>query len=108
MDRRVQRTKNKLNESLMILMKEKNINQITVKELAELSDINRKTFYLHYCDIFDIVDNIKNMLLDDFKNVILSHNSPSPNSNEPYLLLKEILEFVDKNSEILSIFLGPH
>ena len=44
MDRRVQRTKNKLNESLMILMKEKNINQITVKELAELSDINRKTF----------------------------------------------------------------
>ena len=34
MDRRVQRTKNKLNESLMILMKEKNINQITVKELA--------------------------------------------------------------------------
>ena len=108
MDRRVQRTKNKLNESLMILMKEKNINQITVKELAELSDINRKTFYLHYCDIFDIVDNIKNMLLDDFKNVILSHNSPSPNSNEPYLLLKEILEFVDKNSEILSISLGPH
>lgn len=108
MDRRVQRTKNKLNDSLMILIKEKNINQITVKELAELADINRKTFYLHYCDIFDMVDNIKDVILSNFKDVLSSHNSPCANPNEPYLLMKETLEFVDKNSELLSIFLGPH
>ena len=108
MDRRVRRTKNKLNESLLILMKEKNINQITVKELAELSDINRKTFYLHYCDVFDMVDNIKNKLLDDFKDVISSHNSTSPNCNEPYSLMIDTLNYIDKNSDILCIFLGPH
>lgn len=48
MDRRVRKTRLKLNESLMILIKDKNINQITVKELTDLADINRKTFYLHY------------------------------------------------------------
>ena len=35
MDRRVRKTRLKLNESLMILIKDKNINQITVKELTD-------------------------------------------------------------------------
>ena len=29
-------------------MKEKSVNQITVKELVEEVDINRSTFYLHF------------------------------------------------------------
>ena len=75
MDRRVRKTRLKLNESLMILIKDKNINQITVKELTDLADINRKTFYLHYKDIFDMVDNIKEQLLVELESVILFHNS---------------------------------
>ena len=67
MDRRVRKTRLKLNESLMILIKDKNINQITVKELTDLADINRKTFYLHYKDIFDMVDNIKEQLLVELR-----------------------------------------
>ena len=108
MDRRVRKTRLKLNESLMILIKDKNINQITVKELTDLADINRKTFYLHYKDIFDMVDNIKEQLLVELESVILFHNSSCTNSDEPYSLMKDILEFIDKNSELLSIFLGPH
>ena len=69
MDRRVRKTRLKLNESLMILIKDKNINQITVKELTDLADINRKTFYLHYKDIFDMVDNIKEQLLVELESV---------------------------------------
>ena len=108
MDRRVRKTRLKLNESLMILIKDKNINQITVKELTDLADINRKTFYLHYKDIFDMVDNIKEQLLVELESVILFHNSSCTNSDEPYSLMKDILEFIDNNSELLSIFLGPH
>ena len=50
-DRRVMRTKTLLIHSLSTLMKQKNIKDITVKELCELADINRGTFYLHYKDI---------------------------------------------------------
>ena len=74
MDRRARRTQSKLKEALITLMKNKDINQITVKELAELADINRKTFYLHYRDIFDMLDNIKQNLLEEFTQVISLHN----------------------------------
>lgn len=40
-DRRVMRTKTLLIHSLSTLMKQKNIKDITVKELCELADINR-------------------------------------------------------------------
>ena len=35
-------------------MAEKDISQISVKELAQKADINRKTFYTHYNSIYDI------------------------------------------------------
>ena len=43
-DRRVMRTKTLLIHSLSTPMKQKNIKDITVKELCELADINRGTF----------------------------------------------------------------
>lgn len=36
------------------LVEKKNIDKITVKEICELSDVNRQTFYNHFQDIFDI------------------------------------------------------
>ena len=106
MDRRARRTQSKLKEALITLMKNKDINQITVKELAELADINRKTFYLHYRDIFDMLDNVKQDLLEEFTQVISLHNDIKNDVDQPLLLMKDTFEFVDKNSEILSILIG--
>lgn len=36
------------------LVEKKSIDKITVKEICELSDVNRQTFYNHFQDIFDI------------------------------------------------------
>ena len=46
-DRRVLRTRKMLLEGLTDLLKEKDIKDISVKELADYADINRCTFYLH-------------------------------------------------------------
>ena len=59
-DRRVRRTKRLLLESLTSLMKEKPIKDISVKELTDLADINRGTFYLHYRDIYDMLEQLEN------------------------------------------------
>ena len=45
-DRRVRRTKKLLTHGLIQLMKEKQVQDITVRELADLVDVNRGTFYL--------------------------------------------------------------
>lgn len=108
MDRRVKKTKEKLKESLIILLKEKSINHITVKELTEKADVNRKTFYLHYKDIFDIIENIKKDLLSEFLEVVSCNHSYQEQINQPYYLISDIFKFIDKNSEEVSIFIGIH
>ena len=108
MDRRVKRTKKILYEALLTLMQNKSINKITVKELTELADINRKTFYLHYTDIFDMIDQIKENILLEFNDIISKHKFTSVTKEDLYLLLNEIIIFIDTNYDILSILLGPH
>ena len=44
-DRRVRKTKTQLRNGLAMLMKEKSVGEITVKELVDQVDINRSTFY---------------------------------------------------------------
>ena len=47
-DRRVSKTRNAITNTLLKLMEEKPLSEITVSELTELADVNRKTFYNHY------------------------------------------------------------
>ena len=63
-DRRVRKTKTQLKAGLAGLLKEKGINEITVTELTEQVDINRSTFYLHYRDIYDMMEKIENELIE--------------------------------------------
>lgn len=61
-DRRTIRTKRAILTALFELMKEKDLSKITITELAERADIDRKTFYLHYPNtqavISEVEDNI--------------------------------------------------
>ena len=47
-DRRVQYTKRVLQEAVLELMKTQSIDKLTIKDICELADVNRGTFYLHY------------------------------------------------------------
>ena len=57
-DRRVRRTKKLLQQGLTELMERKPVKDITVRELADLTDLNRGTFYMHYRDVFDMLDQV--------------------------------------------------
>lgn len=47
-DRRVHRTRRRLNKALLELMQEKGYGRITVQELTERADVARSTFYAHF------------------------------------------------------------
>ncbi|MGP1569500.1 MAG: TetR/AcrR family transcriptional regulator C-terminal domain-containing protein [Eubacteriales bacterium] len=49
-------TKTHIAKVLQELMLEKPINKITVKELAARAQINRQTFYYHFCDIYELLE----------------------------------------------------
>ena len=47
-DRRVRRTRMRLQQAMLELLKEKDARSITVRELTQRADVNRGTFYAHY------------------------------------------------------------
>ena len=70
MDRRVVRTRQQLREALTELLKTKSVQDITVCELADKVDISRGTFYLHYKNVFDMLEKIEQESLDNLTNRI--------------------------------------
>ena len=44
--------------SLLKLLQEKPIDKITVKDICELCEINRNTFYYYYSDIYQVLEEL--------------------------------------------------
>lgn len=105
MDRRVRKTRMQLRAGLTQLMREKPIKDITVRELAQLVDINRCTFYLHYRDIYDMVEQVEQEVFDEFEEIVSSY-SPEDLEARPLSLLLALFEFFYANADLSSAFLG--
>src|SRR5699024_3526812 len=63
-----------LKQSLMDVLKEKQMSTITVKEICALADVNRSTFYAHYTYHFDLLSQIENEFIDDMTMYLQSYN----------------------------------
>jgi len=105
MDRRVRKTRMQLRAGLTQLMREKSIKDITVRELAQLVDINRCTFYLHYRDIYDMVDQVQQDVFEEFESLVLSH-PPSELEGSPLPMLLDLYQFFAQNADLSAAFLG--
>lgn len=70
-DRRISRTKKNINFAFLQLMKQKSISKITIKELCDLADINRKTFYTYFNSVDDVLSVIENEIINEFQNRIM-------------------------------------
>lgn len=69
-ERRVRRTRAMILNGFIQLMQQKPVKDISVRELADLVDINRSTFYLHYTDIYDLLEQTENALMEQFLAII--------------------------------------
>jgi AcrR family transcriptional regulator len=106
-DRRVRRTKKLLTQALMELLPEKQINEITVKELTDLAYMNRGTFYLYYKDIFDMLEKIEDGLFAALDDIVSLHEKDDV-SRQPKPILLDLFRFIGENREICSVLLSPH
>ena len=62
-DRRAKRTAVQIKETMFSLIKTKAIHEINVSEICKLCQINRATFYDHYRDVFDLVQDMEQDIL---------------------------------------------
>ena len=92
-DRRVMKTKKAIRIAFARLLAEKDIDSITVKELSERADINRKTFYNYYNGVYQVLDEIESELAqtieEEQKKLDLRRGQKDPASL--YIFLTEIL-----------------
>lgn len=104
LDRRVRKTKKHLRQALTELLEEKSVKDITVRELSERADINRATFYLHYRDVYDMVEQIQKELFKDFQD-ILDRHPPKSLSEKPLPMLIDLFRLVMENSDVCRVLI---
>ena len=104
-DIRVQKTKERLKSALLSLMHEKSIERISISEICRKSGINRNTFYQHYKDIEDLLDEVE-------KGFMVSVFSAVSISGESVRSVKEImtvlLETIKDNEEICMLLFSDN
>lgn len=92
-DKRVIRTKKAIRAALFKLMETKDIASITISELTALANVNRRTFYTHYSNITDILDETESEIAEALSDVIQRFDSKSL-TESTYTLFMELSRLV--------------
>lgn len=102
-NRSVLRTKKLLYDNLIILLKRKPITHVTVKELTDMSNLNRGTFYLYYQDIYDLVSHIENEIIIELSTLL----SPI-NVTRPIDILEPLFTYLYEHGDMTLVLISDH
>ena len=64
MDRRAAYSRMVIKEALLLLKKNKSFNEITITDICREAQINRGTFYLHYHNTMEVLDELMDEVLE--------------------------------------------
>ena len=70
MDKRVIKTKRAIHEAMTKLINEKPIEEITVTELADAAEINRKTLYNYYGSVYMVAEEMEDEIIARFEETL--------------------------------------
>ena len=88
-----------MDEALLLLLEQKEFDQITVKELCQKAGVNRTTFYLHYETMNDLLEETVDMITERFKESLSAIPPGDPSTeiltSEKYL--RPYLGFIKEN-----------
>lgn len=95
-DRRVAKTKKAIKTAFAKLLSEKDINSITVKDVADCADINRKTFYNYYAGVYQVIDEIENDIIAEFDKTIREIDFENEIHN-PYTIFDKLTAVIGRD-----------
>ena len=88
-------TKEKLATALISAMEEKALDKITVKEIIEKAEVNRKTFYYYFPDIYGLLE----WVISRESNKLVSEIQ---NNSDYEKALKDVLDSIEKHRHLLN------
>lgn len=96
MSQKTEKTKQEIKEALIQLLHEKPLEDISVSLLSQTAKINRGTFYLHYLDKYDLMDQLKAETWATIKDI---HSSTKSTPDK----VMESLTYLKKEFPLISI-----
>ncbi|AET59786.1 TetR family transcriptional regulator [Paenibacillus terrae HPL-003] len=109
LDPRIKRTHQLLRTALVQLLKEKDINSISIKDITQKADLTRGTFYLHYKDKNDFLIQCTEEILDELIDYV------RPNEANPSLMIEwsnpaesflKLFEFIGDEADFFYLMLS--
>ncbi|MFF3022226.1 TetR/AcrR family transcriptional regulator [Gottfriedia sp. NPDC057948] len=105
-DPRIIRTRQLIKDAFIDLLQEMDINKITVNRIAERATVNRVTFYLHYRDIQDMMENMA-LEMGEKLGQIMRDSTPYKSIEETdSVKLLNLLEHIAENAKFYKVVLA--
>ena len=107
---RVRRTRKALQAALIELSVEKGFAKITVRDIAERALVNRATFYRHYLDKNDLLQQYMEeiyQMLDSPQDTTLLEKQAKAGGQPPEGLV-QMLQKVKQHADFFRLMLGPN
>ena len=105
-------TAKKMNDALIKLLETKDYEYITIKEICRIASVNRSTFYLHYENMNDLLEETIGLLNSSFNSHFKSKENENTiifkDSLEDLLLINDenlipYLNFIKENKNIYKV-----
>ncbi|MDE5557873.1 MAG: TetR/AcrR family transcriptional regulator [Ruminococcus sp.] len=100
MDLRVEKTKRNIINAFLNLRSRKPIEKITIKEIAEIAQINKATFYLHYHDIYELSESLER---DVIQSALTNIEHPDTVFTDNKLFVRELVISIFANEQLIRI-----
>ncbi|MGG0718205.1 TetR/AcrR family transcriptional regulator [Robertmurraya massiliosenegalensis] len=110
-DPRIIRTRRMFKEALISLLEEdEDTRKLTVQNIADRAQLNRATFYLHYRDIEDLMEQMIDEILEDMYDTIAppSQDKREKGQTPPRSRLISFLEHIYEHSTLFNVMLENH
>lgn len=104
-DRRVIRTKKAIKNAFARLLTEKDINDITISDIAAVADINRKTFYNYYSGVHEVIDEIENDIISHVDEALTDIDFKS-SLESPYRIFEKLTAVINTDMDFFGYLLS--
>lgn len=98
-DLRIIKTKNNLYNALIDLMKDKSFEEIKVSDICSKALINRSTFYAHYEDKYELLEDCIKDLKDSLSNELKKNQSISSTKEYYIEMIKLFLNHIEEKRD---------
>ncbi|WP_436882016.1 TetR/AcrR family transcriptional regulator [Mammaliicoccus sciuri] len=112
-DRRVRKSKRAIKQAFIQLLKENNLDRITIQQISDLADVNRGTFYLNYEDKYALLDEMENEQIEKIKGFVDIRKMDLSTKNSVRFIedfankiIKNVITHIEHNIEFYQVILN--